>query len=98
MQYGFVAVLAIGVCAVLAGARSFTAIAEWAHDLTSAVRIRLGLGRTTPSESTIRRVLLAVDAEAVDGAFSAWLVTRSAPLTTALRMIALDGQECSRGR
>ena len=38
VRHGFVAVLAIGVCAVLAGARTFTAIAEWAHDLTPAVR------------------------------------------------------------
>jgi hypothetical protein len=85
-------VLAIGVCAVLAGAQTFTAIAEWAQDLTPAVCIRLGIGRRAPSESTIRRVLQAVDAEALDGAVSAWLVTRSAPLAAALRMIAIDGK------
>jgi hypothetical protein len=28
-RHGFIAVLAIGVCAVLAVARTFTAIAEW---------------------------------------------------------------------
>jgi predicted transposase YbfD/YdcC len=85
-------VLAIRVCAVLAGAQTFTAIAEWAQDLTPAVCIRLGIGRRAPSESTIRRVLQAVDAEALDGAVSAWLVTRSAPLAAALRMIAIDGK------
>ena len=92
VRHRFVAVLAIGVCAVLAGARTFTAIAEWAHDLTPAVRFRLGLGRRSPSESTIRRVLQAVDAEALDQTVSAWLVTGSAPSTTALRMIAIDGK------
>lgn len=30
VRHGFVAVLAIGVCGVLAGVRTFTAIAEWA--------------------------------------------------------------------
>ena len=32
-RHRLVTVLAIGVCAVLAGARSYVAIAEWAHDL-----------------------------------------------------------------
>jgi predicted transposase YbfD/YdcC len=98
VRHGFVTVVAIGVCAVLAGAQTFTAIAEWAHDLTPAVRIRLGLGRTAPSESTIRRVLQAVDAEALDGAVSAWLMTRSAPLATGLRMIAIDGKSARGAR
>jgi len=31
-------VLAVGVCAVLAGARSYVGIAEWARDLPWAVR------------------------------------------------------------
>ncbi len=56
VRHGLVAVLAIGVCGVLAGARTFTAIAEWAQDLTGAVRTRLGLGRRpAPRESTTRR-------------------------------------------
>jgi predicted transposase YbfD/YdcC len=80
VRHGLVAVLAIGICGVLAGARTFTAIAEWAQDLTGAVRTRLGLGRrAAPSESTIRRTLQGVDAEALDRAVSAWLVARSAP-------------------
>lgn len=98
VRHGFVAVLALGVCAVLAGARTFTAIAEWAHDLTPAVRIRLGLDRKSPSESTIRRVLQAIDAEALDRAVSAWLVARSAPSATALRMIAIDGKSARGAR
>jgi hypothetical protein len=44
-RHGFVAVPAIGVCVVLAGARTFTAVGEWFHDLTPAVRTRRGLGR-----------------------------------------------------
>lgn len=38
-------VLALGVCAVLAGAKTFIAIGEWAADLTPTVRHRLELGR-----------------------------------------------------
>jgi predicted transposase YbfD/YdcC len=100
VRHGFVAVVAIGVCAVLAGARTFTAIAEWAHDLTPAVRTGLGLGRLIPSESTIRRTLHAVDAEALDEAVSAWLMTRSATPAAAstVRAIAIDGKSARGAR
>jgi phosphoglucomutase len=63
-------VLAAGACAVLAGARSFTAIAEWVHDLPAGARLRLGLARSVPSESTIRRVLQNLDAEELDAVVS----------------------------
>ena len=80
IRHRLVTVLALAVCAVLAGARSYVAIAEWAHDLTLGVRIRLGLtvGRATPSESAIRRILQKVDPEALDRAVSDWLIARAA--------------------
>ena len=64
------------MCAVLAGARSYIAIAEWARDLTPRVRARLGLGRRAPSESTIRPVLQPVDAAELDQLISTWLAAR----------------------
>ena len=73
VRHRFAAVLAIGACAVLTGARTFTAIAEWAHDLPAGVRLRLGFGRAVPSESTIRRVLQAIDADVLDAVVSGWL-------------------------
>jgi predicted transposase YbfD/YdcC len=80
IRHRLVTVLALAVCAVLAGARSYVAIAEWAHDLPLGVRIRLGLTvrRATPSESTIRRILGRVDPEALDQLVSAWLFARAA--------------------
>lgn len=91
VRHRFTAILGIGVCAVLAGARSFTAVAEWAQDLTPVVRLRLGLGRCAPGESTIRRVLQRVDADALDAAISSWLAARAGP-TQRLRVIAVDGK------
>jgi predicted transposase YbfD/YdcC len=95
-------VLAIAACAVLAGARSYVAIAEWACDLTPAVRFRLGLGRRVPCESTLRRVLQRVDAEQLDKVVSSWLAARSPVPSASLeppahrpperRVIALDGK------
>ena len=80
IRYRLVTVLALAVCAVLAGARSYVAIAEWAHDLPLGARVRLGLtvGRATPSESAIRRILQKVDPEALDRVVSEWLVARVA--------------------
>src|SRR5660398_224477 len=53
-------VLAVAVCAVLAGARSFTAIGEWALDLSVEQLARLGLERA-PVESTMRKLFARLD-------------------------------------
>jgi len=71
-------------------------IAEWADDLPVSMRLRLGIGRRAPSESTFRRVLQSVDAHALDTAVSSWLVERSAreraTAGPALRAVAVDGK------
>ena len=96
-RHRLVTVLALSVAAVLAGARSYVAIAEWAHDLPVSARVRLGIGRRAPSESTIRRILQMVDLDAFDTVLSRWLAARlpvvpaSRPGTTA-RVVAVDGK------
>ena len=91
VRHQLVAVLAVAVCAVLAGARSYVAIAEWAHDLPAGVRRRLGIERVPPSESAIRRVLQAVDPHLLDRAVCGWLAARAAPARR-WRAIAVDGK------
>ncbi|WP_328457638.1 transposase family protein [Streptomyces sp. NBC_00386] len=67
-------VLALAACAVLAGARSLTAIAEWAADAPATVLTALGgpsrepSGPTAPAEATVRRVLQRIDGDALDTA------------------------------
>jgi DDE_Tnp_1-associated len=56
-RYPLVPVLAIAVCAMLAGARSYAAIAEWAADAPPRLRARLGLPGPVPDLATIWRVL-----------------------------------------
>jgi hypothetical protein len=68
-------ILALAVCAVLAGARSSTAIAEWAAD-TDEARAGLGIGHAVPCESTIRRTLQRLDADALDDLAGAWAQQR----------------------
>ena len=84
-RYSLVAILVLAAAAVLAGARSFTAIAEWAADAPQPVRAALGARRdprtgrwvwTVPAEATIRRTLARLDAEALAAAIGAWLAGR----------------------
>lgn len=54
VRHGVLAVLLLSACAVLSGARSFVAIAEYAHDTGRAVLDALGIGTGTggaPHES-----------------------------------------------
>jgi hypothetical protein len=83
-------VLAVAVCAALSGARSFTAIAEWAKGLSPEALRRLGSKRPTPpSEPTVRRVLQRLDAHEADRKIGQWMI-RHAPL--AGRAVAIDGK------
>jgi uncharacterized protein DUF4338/DDE family transposase len=75
VRHPVVTVVAIAVCAALSGARGFTAIAEWAKDLSRDTLRRLGSRRwTAPSEPTIRRVLQKLDADALDAQIGPWLL------------------------
>ena len=62
-------ILSLALCAVVAGARSFTAIAEWAADADEQTLHMLGTGSRVPSESTFRRVI-AVDGKTLRGSAS----------------------------
>jgi hypothetical protein len=66
VRHRLAVILGLAVCAVLAGARSFTAIAEWAADADERTLARLGVTGAAPCESTIRRVLQRLDADAFD--------------------------------
>lgn len=63
--------LAVG--AVLAGAGSFVAVAKWAADLDPDTRAAAGLAGAVPSESTFRRVLQRLDADAFDAMLGGWV-------------------------
>jgi predicted transposase YbfD/YdcC len=88
-------VLAIAICAIIGGARSFAAIAEWGQRASQNLLRRLNCRRNpttkcfcAPSEPTIRRVLQSVNAEAVDQALSGWLCS----LAGEEEAIAIDGK------
>lgn len=92
VRHRLVTILSVAVCAVLAGARSYVAIAEWAADADTATRAELGISAAMPCESTIRRVLQRLDADALDDAVGAWAQARTRPPPGAQRLIAIDGK------
>jgi predicted transposase YbfD/YdcC len=92
VRYRLAVILGLAVCAVLAGARSFTAIAEWAADADQDTLRGLGVTRAVPSESTFRRTLQRLDADAFDDLAGRWAAQRTAPGPGRRRVIAVDGK------
>jgi hypothetical protein len=84
-------ILALAVCAVMAGCRSFTAIGEWAAGASEQVLSALGAG-CAPSESTMRRALQRLDGDQLDGAIGCWAAGRTEPTGTRRRLVAVDGK------
>jgi hypothetical protein len=91
-------ILGIAVCAVLCGARGYRAIGQWAHGLGQEALKRFKTGRKEPpSESAIRRLIQAIDAQKFDEHIGEW-VRRQRPLRG--KAVAVDGKSLrgSRGR
>jgi predicted transposase YbfD/YdcC len=92
IRHRLAAILGLALCAVLAGARSFTAIAEWAADADQGTRDALGITGAVPCESTFRRTLQTLDADALDAAAGGWAQQRTVPAAGARRAVAVDGK------
>lgn len=103
VRHPFTAVLAVSVCAMLSGARSFAAIGEWVADLPTEARAGLGLVGRIPGMVTIWRVLVGVDPAALEAAIGAWVRARLGAAEAALprrhgrkprvrRALAVDGK------
>ena len=91
VRHELAVLLAVGLAAVLAGSRSFTAIGEWSLALPPTALDRLGVRGRAPSESTIRRAFARVDAEVLDRLLGVWMWTRTTVMD-GRRVIAIDGK------
>ena len=69
--------LAVGIAAVIAGSKSFTAIGQWAADAGPEVLAVLGAAGGAAEESTFRRAFALVSADVLDAVLGAWLHTRA---------------------
>jgi len=100
IRHGVLAIVLLGACAVLTGARSFAAIGEYAHDTGRTILDRLGVGVVVPHASTIRRVLQDLDPGAVQAAMRTWALAQLAnqaasegvPVREQRQVLALDGK------
>lgn len=84
-------ILATALCAVLAGARSITAMAEWAAEQSPQTLRRLGskYGRP-PSERTYRRTFAVIDVKELDRRTGGWMAEQQQSL--AATALAMDGK------
>lgn len=93
-RHTLAAVLALGLAAVMTGARSFAAIGEWARVQPRETLTRFGVhpDRAAPETSTFRRVFATADADYLDAVIGAHLWTRTGHDRHGRRVIALDGK------
>src|SRR5665647_3310109 len=97
VRYPIVAMLTVVVCAMLAGARSYAAIGEWSADLRAA----LGFTGRAPGPVTIWRLLVRIDAAALDEVVCVWIraylarvneAARAPDRRAVRRVLAVDGK------
>jgi len=90
-RYGQAAMLTLSVCAMLCGARSLYAIAQWGREHDAAeLRRALGLPlHRSPSVATLFRVFRDLDVAAFEQTLAGWLAQQDGARDT---VIALDGK------
>jgi hypothetical protein len=95
-QHPLSAVLSLVCCAIMCGARGYTAIGQWAQDQDIALMHRLGFTRRPPKMGGIRKVLIALNVEAFEHALTQWvgasLDRPSATEPSIPEAFALDGK------
>ena len=84
-RYPLVSMLAVAVCAVLAGATTFVAIADWVRDLDRPAWGRLRFTDRLPAATTVWRLLIRIDHEVLSAVLTRWLRARARPVVIAGR-------------
>jgi hypothetical protein len=92
VRHSITTILALAVCVVLAGARSFTAIGEWAANGSAQILVALEVGGCAPCESTIRRTLARLAGDELDCAIGSWAAAHTEPPAGTRRAVAIDGK------
>jgi predicted transposase YbfD/YdcC len=94
VRHRLTVVVTAAVCAVVAGYRSYAAIAEWVADAPDSTVLALGIvPDRRPSEAMIRRLLQALDPQLLTTAIGVWLAARAtAGTSSGRRAIAVDGK------
>jgi hypothetical protein len=90
-RYAQAAMLTFAVWAMLCGARSYYAIAQWGRErATAEIRVALGIERaSTPSVATLFRLFRDLDVAAFEQALGGWIAAQGIRGGEA---IAIDGK------
>ena len=95
-RYRLAFLLALAVVAVLGGAKSLSAIVQWARDADEATLTALGApAHRRPAATTLGRAFERVDADALDDACFGWinaLLTDAQPDTAKVTGLGVDGK------
>jgi predicted transposase YbfD/YdcC len=95
-RYPLASILAVAVCAVLAGASTFAAITDWASDLDDIAGRRLGFTGRIPVLTTLWRLLVRIDDQALQAVLTDWLRSgmpaAQPPHRRARRVVSIDGK------
>jgi DDE family transposase len=71
-RHTLTAILGLVCCAIMCGAKSYAAIAQWGHDQDLALMHQLGFTRKPPKLGGIRKVLIALNPTAFEDALTRW--------------------------
>ena len=89
IRHSLSAIMAMSVCAMLGGARSLYAIAQWGREHPELAQV-LGFSREqTPCVATLHHVFRRLDMDAFEGALSGWA---QGELKEGDEAIAVDGK------
>ena len=95
-RHPLAAIFALACCAMLCGARSYSAIAEWGRHYGTRIAQALGFPHAPPCAATLHTVLRHVDRDAFEAHLGAWadqvVGSLSPGLETPETAIALDGK------
>jgi predicted transposase YbfD/YdcC len=90
------AILSLACCAMLCGARSYSAIAEWGRNYGARIAQALGFTHNTPCAATLHTVFRHIDRDAVEAKLGAWaegIVVSTLPAQAVGDVaVALDGK------
>jgi hypothetical protein len=95
-QHPLSAILALVCCAIMCGAKGYTAVAQWAQDQDIGLMHRLGFTRNPPKMGGIRKVLMALNPQDFEDALNRWAESLlGRPVSSellSLEAFALDGK------
>jgi predicted transposase YbfD/YdcC len=95
-RHPLAAIVALACCAMLCGARSYSAIAEWGRNYGTRLAQALGFTHATPCAATLHTVFRHVDRDEFEAHLGAWADHIVGSLPAAPEMpgtaVALDGK------